>query len=127
MDQDQGNSEALEFLGDSILGFVVTSFIFYCLGADSSKDVEPDHLHLLKAAIVKNDTLAFMAVCHGLHRSLLYSSVSLGKLIHSFSEARPSIFRPCIASEPAIGCTADRSTQHERFKWCAIACRRWTR
>ena len=88
VNQDEGNSEALEFLGDAVLGLVVTSYIFYCLGADRVRAIEPDQLHLLRAAIVKNDTLAFMAVSHGLHRSLLHSSVSLGRLIKNFTEVR---------------------------------------
>jgi dsRNA-specific ribonuclease len=84
--QDQGNSEALEFLGDAVLGLIVTSYIFYCLGADVNRHIEPGQLHWLRAAIVKNDTLAFMAVRHDLHRSLIHNSTSLANSILQFTE-----------------------------------------
>lgn len=79
----------LEFLGDAVLGIVAVTFIFYCLGADREKSIAPDQLHLLKSSIVKNDTIAFMAVRHGLHRHLRYMSTSLGKSVTQFLAVRP--------------------------------------
>ena len=38
----------LEFLGDAVLGLIVTSYIFYCLHADSQKSLKPGQLSDLR-------------------------------------------------------------------------------
>jgi hypothetical protein len=80
----------LEFLGDAVLGLVVTTYIFYCLEADTNQRVSPEQLSSLRAAIVQNDTLAFVAVCKGLHRHMLHSSTFLQNVINTFVAVRIS-------------------------------------
>ena len=75
----------LEFLGDAVLGLIVTSYIFYCLGADSEKCLKPGQLSDLRSSIVKNDCLAFLACTRGLDRCLLHSCPTLQETISSFS------------------------------------------
>jgi dsRNA-specific ribonuclease len=84
--QEHGNSEALEFLGDAVLGLITTSYIFYCLGADVKKSIEPGQLHWLRCALVKNDTLAYMAARYDLHRCLIHNSTSLANSILQFTQ-----------------------------------------
>lgn len=79
----------LEFLGDAVLGLVVTTYIFYSLGAHVTKGMDPGQLSDLRSSIVKNDCLAIMACVHGLDRFLLHSSPSLFDAIQSFKRVRP--------------------------------------
>lgn len=79
----------LEFLGDAVLGLIVTSFIFYCLGADFEKGLKPGQLSDLRSSIVKNDCLAFLACARGLDRCLLHSCPTLHTSINAFSSVRP--------------------------------------
>jgi endoribonuclease Dicer len=76
----------LEFLGDAVLGLIVTSYIFYCLGADTRKNLKPGQLSDLRSSIVKNDCLAFMACVNGLDRCLLHSSPHLYETIQRFRD-----------------------------------------
>lgn len=71
-----------------MLGLVVTTYIFYCLDADSDQSIEPDQLACLRSVIVQNDTLAFAAVCKGLHKHLHHNSTMLQNLINSFVVVR---------------------------------------
>lgn len=84
--------QALEFLGDAALGLAVTAHLFYCLeaGGNASR-VAPEQLSLLRAAIVKNDTLAFMAVRAGLHKELRIASTSLQAEINAFDGVRTGL------------------------------------
>jgi endoribonuclease Dicer len=52
------------------------------------QSVAPEQLHNLRAALVQNDTLAFMAVKHGMHKHLLHSSTALQNEINSFTAVR---------------------------------------
>ena len=78
--------QALEFLGDAALGLVVTAHLFYCLEAGDGARVAPQQLSQLRAAVVKNDTLAFMAVRSGLHKELHIASTSLQAEINDFDQ-----------------------------------------
>ena len=70
------------------MGLIVTSYIFYCLGADTRKSLQPGQLSDLRSSIVKNDCLAFMAVVRGLDRCLLHSSPALHDSITGFRAVR---------------------------------------
>lgn len=104
---ETGAQDRLEFVGDAVLGVCVTAFLFHCLGADSRQAVRPEQLHNLKAVLVQNDTLAFLAVMWGLDRHLLYTDTHLGNGIAAFREVRaPSPQRAhrataCTAAAPA--------------------------
>eukprot|EP00892_Ulva_mutabilis_P005977 jgi/Ulvmu1/3751/UM174_0008.1 len=83
---EHGEQDRLEFLGDAVLGVCVTTFLFHCLGADTRQDVRPAQLHNLRALLVQNDTLAFIAVVLGLDCHLLYTDTHLGNCITAFRE-----------------------------------------
>lgn len=93
----------LEFLGDAVLGLVVTTYIFYCLEADSDDSIGPDQLQCLRSVIVQNDTLAFAAVCKGLHKHMLHSSTMLQNLIDSFVTVRCHFFFANKCTCPELG------------------------
>jgi dsRNA-specific ribonuclease len=71
-----------------VLGLVVTTYIFYCLDAGSNQSIGPDQMQCLRSVIVQNDTLAFAAVCKGLHKHMLHSSTALQNLINAFVTVR---------------------------------------
>ena len=80
----------LEFLGDAVMGLVVTSYIFYCLGADTRKGLKPGQLSDLRSSIVKNDCLAFMSAVRGLDKCLMHGSPALHEMIQAFRAVRCS-------------------------------------
>lgn len=45
---EEEDSGRLEFLGDAVLGLIVTSYIFYCLNADCQKSLKPGQLSDLR-------------------------------------------------------------------------------
>eukprot|EP00892_Ulva_mutabilis_P000531 jgi/Ulvmu1/10479/UM064_0016.1 len=83
--QQEEDYGRLEFLGDAVLGLIVTSYIFDCLGADSAKNLKPGQLSDVRSSIVKNDCLAFLAGRRGLDRCLLHSCPTLRDSITAFS------------------------------------------
>ena len=81
---DEENCGKLEFLGDAVLGLIVTSYIFYRLGADTRKGLKPGQLSDLRSSIVKNDCLAFRACLRRLDACLLHNSPALYQSISNF-------------------------------------------
>ncbi|NJR42274.1 MAG: hypothetical protein HC767_06070 [Akkermansiaceae bacterium] len=62
MNLAEEDSGRLEFLGDAVLGLIVTSYIFYCLNADSRKSLRPGQLSDLRSSIVKHRPAVLHAV-----------------------------------------------------------------
>lgn len=88
MDHEEEDYGKLEFLGDAVLGLVVTQYLFFRLGADSHKKLQPGLLSELRSSIVNNDTLAFVACVRGLDKCLLHSSPHLYHTIDTFRSVR---------------------------------------
>lgn len=77
--------QRLEFLGDAILDFLITTHIF-----EHCDNLTPGELTDLRSALVNNVTLASIAVRIGLHKFLLLRSFQLSKVIESFVERQES-------------------------------------
>lgn len=77
--------ETLEFLGDAVLDFLITCFIYENCG-----ELSPGDLTDLRSALVNNVTFAGYTVRLGLHKFLMYSSGKLQNSIDSFVEVQES-------------------------------------
>ncbi|KAG7187562.1 hypothetical protein KM043_018832 [Ampulex compressa] len=71
--------ERLEFLGDAILDFLLTSYIYETCG-----ELTPGALTDLRSALVNNITFACLAVRHGLHTALLAYAPKVNNIIDRF-------------------------------------------
>lgn len=71
--------QRLEFLGDAILDFLITSYIYENCG-----NLNPGSLTDLRSALVNNITFACLTVRHGLHIALLCYSPKLNDIIERF-------------------------------------------
>lgn len=74
-----GSYQKLEFLGDAVLDFLVTSYIF-----ERCVLMDPGKLTDLRSSLVNNVTLACIVVRNGLHKFLLAESVLLMESIRKF-------------------------------------------
>ncbi|XP_011871131.1 PREDICTED: endoribonuclease Dicer [Vollenhovia emeryi] len=78
--------QRLEFLGDAILDFLITCYIYENCG-----NLSPGDLTDLRSALVNNITFACLAVRYGLHTALLAYAPKLHEIIDrfvKFQEAR---------------------------------------
>lgn len=73
--------ERLEFLGDAILDFLITCYIYETCGKFS-----PGELTDLRSALVNNNTFGSLVVRHGLHKHLLIINSTLQGHIDKFVE-----------------------------------------
>lgn len=73
--------EKLEFLGDAVLDFLVTCFIF-----EKCDDLSPGDLTDLRSALVNNNTFASFVVRLGLHKYMLLMNSKLQHYIDNFVE-----------------------------------------
>ncbi|XP_046627604.1 endoribonuclease Dicer isoform X1 [Neodiprion virginianus] len=71
--------ERLEFLGDAILDFLITAYIF-----ENFDNLSPGQLTDLRSALVNNITFACLAVRYGLHTYLLAYSPLLIDMVDKF-------------------------------------------
>lgn len=74
-----GSYQKLEFLGDAVLDFLVTSYIF-----ERCVLMDPGKLTDLRSSLVNNVTLACIVVRNGLYKFLLAESVLLIESIKKF-------------------------------------------
>ena len=74
--------QRLEFLGDAILDYLITSYTY-----SSSKSSTPQTMSELRSVVVNNTTFARLTVRHDLHKHLLHDSPVLFKKIEKFAEA----------------------------------------
>lgn len=77
--KSSGSYQKLEFLGDAVLDFLVTSYIF-----ERCVMMDPGKLTDLRSSLVNNVTLACIVVRNGLHKYLLAESVLLIESIKKF-------------------------------------------
>mgnify|MGYP001390553708 CR=1 FL=1 len=74
--------EKLEFLGDAVLDYLVTCYIY------TNTDADPGRLTDIRSALVCNNMFASLLVDKQLHGNILYSApfvrVSSYSFIHSF-------------------------------------------
>lgn len=73
--------ERLEFLGDAILDFLITCYIY-----ESCGKLDPGELTDLRSALVNNNTFASLVVRNGLHKHLLLINSTLQGHIDKFVE-----------------------------------------
>lgn len=73
--------ERLEFLGDAVLDFLITCFIYERCG-----HLDPGEITDLRSALVNNTTFASYTVRHGLHKFLLNLNQKLAMFIDTFAE-----------------------------------------
>lgn len=71
--------EKLEFLGDAVLDFLVTCYIY-----ESCGKLDPGQLTDLRSALVNNNTFASLIVRNGLHKFLLMINSTLQNHIDKF-------------------------------------------
>lgn len=74
-----GSYQQLEFLGDAVLDFLVTSYI-----SENCAKMDPGKLTDLRSALVNNATLACIIVRKGIHKYLLSKNVLLTRTIKKF-------------------------------------------
>ena len=70
--------QRLEYIGDAVLDFLVTSYIF------SVDDLSPGRMTDIRMHFVRNETLAKACVRNGLHKHLLHEVHSLAKVIGEY-------------------------------------------
>nr|XP_018899828.1 PREDICTED: endoribonuclease Dicer [Bemisia tabaci]XP_018899829.1 PREDICTED: endoribonuclease Dicer [Bemisia tabaci]XP_018899830.1 PREDICTED: endoribonuclease Dicer [Bemisia tabaci] len=73
--------QRLEFLGDAILDFLITCYIF-----EKGQHLTPGQVTDVRSACVNNVTFACLAVRYSMHKSLLCRSVTLLKEIDKFAK-----------------------------------------
>ncbi|KAG5314150.1 DICER Endoribonuclease, partial [Acromyrmex insinuator] len=71
--------QRLEFLGDAILDFLITCYIY-----ENDVNLSPGDLTDLRSALVNNITFACLSVRHGLHTALLAYAPKLHEIIDCF-------------------------------------------
>lgn len=74
-----GSYEQLEFLGDAVLDFLITSYII-----EQCPTMDPGKLTDLRSALVNNVTLACIVVRNKIHKFLQLESVLLSEAIKKF-------------------------------------------
>lgn len=74
-----GTYQQLEFLGDAVLDFLVTSYI-----SEQCPKLDPGKLTDLRSSLVNNVTLACVVVRNGIHKFLLSGNVLLSESIKKF-------------------------------------------
>ncbi|KAF5273493.1 hypothetical protein FQA39_LY07510 [Lamprigera yunnana] len=77
--------QRLEFLGDAILDFLITSYIF-----ESCENLTPGELTDLRSALVNNMTFASFTVRCGFHKYILFSNNQLLHYIQNFVDYQES-------------------------------------
>ncbi|XP_073139060.1 ribonuclease 3-like protein 3 [Henckelia pumila] len=80
-EEDCSSYERLEFIGDSVLNFLVTRELYF-----THLDLNPGQLTKLRAANVDNEKLARVAMKYSLHKFLLHNKPLLANKIEEFSE-----------------------------------------
>ncbi|XP_050314250.1 endoribonuclease Dicer isoform X2 [Anthonomus grandis grandis] len=73
--------ERLEFLGDAILDFLITCYIF-----ESCGNLSPGEITDLRSALVNNNTFASLIVRHNLHKYLLMINIKLQGMVDRFAD-----------------------------------------
>ena len=81
-----GSYQRLELLGDAILDYLITSYI-YC----KYPDYDEGEMSLLRSAIVNNTTLALLAVLNGFHKAVKHHSPKLFSKVQQFTAASADI------------------------------------
>lgn len=81
-----GSYQRLELLGDAILDYLVTSYI-YC----QYPDYDEGRVSLLRSAIVSNTTLALLAVVYDFHKMVKHNSPKLFSKIQQFTAASADV------------------------------------
>ena len=81
-----GSYQRLELLGDAILDYLVTSYI-YC----KYPAYDEGRVSLLRSAIVSNTTLALLAVVHDFHKMVKHNSPKLFSKIQQFTAASADV------------------------------------
>ncbi|KAL7037571.1 hypothetical protein ACKWTF_009277 [Chironomus riparius] len=74
-----GTYQQLEFLGDAVLDFLITSFIY-----ENCPKMDPGKLTDLRSALVNNVTLACIIVRNDIHKHMLYENYTLCEAIKKF-------------------------------------------
>ncbi|KAJ9563011.1 hypothetical protein OSB04_008171 [Centaurea solstitialis] len=71
--------QRLEFVGDAVLGLVVSDFVFV-----TYPDLDPGQLSLLRSANISTEKLARVAVKHGLHKYVRHRAAALSEKVREF-------------------------------------------
>lgn len=81
-----GTYEQLEFLGDAVLDFLITSYI-----SQQCPKMDPGMLTDLRSALVNNVTLACIVVRNNLHKFLRFENHALMETIKKFVDFQDSV------------------------------------
>jgi endoribonuclease Dicer len=80
-----GSYQQLEFLGDAVLDFLITSYI-----SEQCQTMDPGKLTDLRSALVNNVTLACVVVRNGIHKFLRAQNLLLSEAIKKFVDYQTS-------------------------------------
>lgn len=80
-----GSYQQLEFLGDAVLDFLITSYI-----TEQCQKMDPGKLTDLRSALVNNVTLACVVVRNGIHKYLRAQNLLLSEAIKKFVDYQTS-------------------------------------
>lgn len=80
-----GCYQQLEFLGDAVLDFLITAYIF-----ERCPDMDPGTLTDLRSALVNNVTLACLCVRYNIHKFILSQNAELSESIANFFKFQAS-------------------------------------
>ncbi|KAL7035187.1 hypothetical protein ACKWTF_008261 [Chironomus riparius] len=75
-----GTYQQLEFLGDAVLDFLITSFIY-----ENCPTMDPGKLTDLRSSLVNNATLACIVVRNDIHTHMFYENYVLSEAIKKFA------------------------------------------
>jgi dsRNA-specific ribonuclease len=64
--------ERLEFLGDSILSYLVAKYFFLATQDDETRKM-PKELHKMKTSIIQNCCLSLIVIEQGIHKHIIYN------------------------------------------------------
>lgn len=76
-----GCYQKLEFLGDAVLDYLITAYLF-----EHCKDFSPGKITDIRSAIVNNTTLSCLCVKNNLHQFIFHESGILGETIKKFEK-----------------------------------------
>jgi endoribonuclease Dicer len=68
--------ERLEFLGDSVLNYLVAKFFFISTQFDQERKM-PKELHKMKTAVINNTLLSLIVIENGIHEHIVYNKKAM--------------------------------------------------
>nr|AWH61387.1 putative dicerA [Actinia equina] len=87
--------EHLEFLGDALLDYLITRYLYY-----TQRTMSPGALTDLRSAVVNSYSFAFLAVKYGFHRHLRSLSPAVFRLVNKFVVVQDDMMKKKMKENP---------------------------